>query len=70
MKHIATISFHDASEQCGAAAIVRADEQRVAVALTLEKHGDIEVVMPRQAAEQLHAALGRAISKDFDAQSE
>jgi hypothetical protein len=70
MKHIATINFDDPDEKCSAAAIVRADGQHVVVALTLEKDGDIQVVMPRHAAEQLHEALGRAISKDFDAPSQ
>jgi hypothetical protein len=67
MKHIATINFHDPDEKCCAAAIVRADERHVIVALTLEKDGDIQVVMPREAAEQLHDALGRAISQDSGA---
>ena len=70
MKHIATITFDDADEKCGAAAIVRADRRNVIVALTLEKNGDIQVVMPRQAAEQLHEALGRAISEDSEAQNQ
>ena len=70
MKHIATINFDDPDEKCSAAAIVRADGQNVVLALTLEKDGDIQVVMPRHAAEQLHEALGRAISKDFDAPSQ
>ena len=70
MKHIATISFDDPDEKCSASVIVRADDEHVVVALTLEKDGDIQVVMPRHAAEQLHEALGRATSRDFDAPSQ
>jgi hypothetical protein len=62
MNHIETITFQDADEHCEAAAIVRADASHVVVALTLASDGDMQVVMPRDAAEQLHRALGKAIS--------
>jgi hypothetical protein len=62
MNHIDTITFQDADEHCEAAAIVRADANHVVVALTLESDGDIQVVMPHDAAKRLHNALGKAIS--------
>jgi hypothetical protein len=64
MNHIDTIIFQDGDERCEAAAIVRADANRVELALTLASDGDIQVVMPHDAAKRLHDALGKAISSD------
>lgn len=64
MKDIATIQFQDAGEHCDAVAIVRADATHVAVCLSLASDGDTEVVMPRETARQLAAALEKALSSD------
>ena len=64
MNHIDTIKFEDADEHCEAAVIVRADKDHVVVALTLQSDGDIQVVMPHDAAKRLHDALGKAISSN------
>ena len=66
MKEIATIRFEDAGEHCDAVAIVRADSTHVAVCLSLASAGDTEVVMPRETARQLVAALEKGISPDAD----
>ena len=62
MTHIETIAFEDADERCEAAAIVRVDKDNVTLSLTLKTNGDMQVVMPRDAATRLHTALGKALS--------
>jgi hypothetical protein len=60
MKHIATINFEDADGGGAASAIVRGDGDRVVIALSLMSDGDLQVVMPREVAEQFHSAVGEA----------
>ena len=62
MQHVATIKFKDAETSDEAAAIVRRDEGRVAVTLTLRHNGDVEVVMNKTDARAFLDALTTALT--------
>jgi len=62
MKEAATITFKDAESSDEAVAIVRYDEDRVAICLSLKSDGDVEVVMRKEDAGKLAEALKRAIA--------
>ena len=61
MKEAATITFKDADSSEEAVAIVRYDESRVALCLSLKSNGDVEVVMKRADAGALIEALKKAV---------
>jgi hypothetical protein len=63
MKEAATITFRDDDSSDEAVAIVRYDEGRVALCLSLKSDGDVEVVMKKADAGTLIEALKRAISQ-------
>jgi hypothetical protein len=63
MKEAATITFKDAESSDEAVAIVRYDESRVALCLSLKSNGDVEVVMKKADAERLAEALKRAMNQ-------
>jgi hypothetical protein len=62
MKEAATITFKDAESSDEAVAIVRYDESRVALCLSLKSDGDTEVVMTKADTRKLIEALKRAMS--------
>jgi hypothetical protein len=62
LEEIATIKFTDIDTNDEAVAIVRSDEDSVAVALSLESDGDIEVVMKKEDAKKLSEALKKAVA--------
>ena len=62
MKQVALIKFQDTDAQDEAFVVVRADERGVALGLSLEKDGDLEVFMPHGSARALIAALQDAVS--------
>jgi hypothetical protein len=59
----ATIRFKDAESSDVAVAIVRYDERRVALCLSLKSNGDIEVVMEKADARKLVEALRKATTE-------
>ena len=63
MKEAATITFQDAESLNEAVAIVRYDESRVALCLSLKSNGDLEVVMNKADAGRLADALRRVINQ-------
>ncbi len=63
MKEAATIKFKDAESSDEAVAIVRYDESRVAICLSLKSDGDVEVVMNKADAGKLVEALRNAMSQ-------
>ncbi len=63
MKEAATITFQDVGTSDEAIAIVRYDESRVALSLSLKADGDVEVVMKKADARKLVEALKEAISE-------
>ena len=63
MKEAATITFNDADSTEEAVAIVRYDESRVALCLSLKSDGDVEVVMMKADAGTLIEALKEAMNQ-------
>jgi hypothetical protein len=61
MQEIAAVAFLDADSGEEALAIVRAGPAGIALALSLQRDGDIEVVLKPREAEALMAALGEAV---------
>jgi hypothetical protein len=61
MKEVATITFQDADSLDEGVAIVRYDESRVALCLSLKSDGDVEVVMKKADAGILIKALKKAM---------
>ena len=61
MNEAATITFKDAESSDEAVAIVRYDESRIALCLSLKSNGDVEVVMRKTDAEKLVEALKKAM---------
>jgi hypothetical protein len=62
MTEAATIEFQDTSSYEEALAIVRYDEDHVAVCLSLKSDGDIEVTTTKQDVRRLLEALRRALA--------
>lgn len=62
MKEAATIQFIDAETSDKGCVIVRYDTDTVALCLSLESNGDIEISMKRQDAQALFAAMKTAIA--------
>jgi hypothetical protein len=60
MKHAATIKFEDLDENDEALVIVRYDEGRVVLGLSLRTNGDLQVVMNKESARQVILALTEA----------
>ena len=56
-----TVSFRDRSAADAALAIVRYDAEQVALCLSLKSGGDLEVVMSKEDAKRLLAALHLAV---------
>ena len=63
MKEAATIEFKDAESSDEAVAIVRYEESRVALCLSLKSNGDFEVVMSKADAGKLAEVLKMALSQ-------
>jgi hypothetical protein len=61
MQQIGTVSFNDRASLQPGIAVIRADAGQMALALSLEGDGDIEVVVDVAAGEQLIEALQRAL---------
>jgi len=61
MTDAATIKFRDAESSEEAVAMVRYDEHRVAVCLSLKTNGDVEAVMSKADAQKLLEALKVAV---------
>jgi hypothetical protein len=64
MEHVATIQFTDRDSNDEALAIVRATDSAVALTLSVRNDGDLEVVLPNDACNELIAALQRAVSPE------
>ena len=64
MKEAATITFKDVESSDEAVAIVRYDESRVALCLSLKFDGDLEVVMTKADAGKLLDALKKAMTQE------
>ncbi|NUT56308.1 MAG: hypothetical protein HOQ03_10030 [Thermoleophilia bacterium] len=64
MEHVATIHCTDLNSDDEALAIVRAGDSAVALALSVRDGGDLEVVLPIDACNELIAALQRAVSPE------
>jgi len=62
MEEVATITFKECETGSEAAAIVRRDAESVALCLTIENNGDIEVFMKREDARKLVDALQAALA--------
>ena len=63
MNEAATITIRDVESSDDAVAIVRYDESRVALSLSLKSDGDVEIVMNKADAGRLIEALKKATSK-------
>lgn len=63
MKEAATITFQDAESSEEAVAIVRYDENCVALSLSLKSDGDMEVIMNKADVGKLVEALRRAMNQ-------
>jgi len=63
MKQSATTTFQDADSSEEAVAIVRYDERRVALCLSLKSDGDLEVVMKKADVGKLIEALQKAVNQ-------
>jgi hypothetical protein len=61
MTECASISFTDAESGDTALAVIRRDDRRIALTLSLESNGDIEVFLAKADARRLLAALREAI---------
>lgn len=57
-----TISFRDHAENQDGFAVVRRFEDKVAICLSLEENGDVEVLIEREVVERLIEALRSAIA--------
>lgn len=62
MEEIATITFTECETSSDATAIIRRDAESVALCLTVESNGDLEVVMKRDDAKRLLDALHAALA--------
>jgi hypothetical protein len=62
MKQAGTINFRDATDSDEAVVIVRYDEGPVAICLSKQSNGDVEVIMNKQDAETLLNTLQKAIA--------
>jgi len=62
MEEIATITFTECETSSHATAIIRRDDESVALCLTVESNGDLEVVMKRDDAKRLLEALRAALA--------
>jgi hypothetical protein len=62
MKEFATIKFNDQEAGDEAIAIVRGDETKIGLCLSLMKDGDIEVFMLPSVCKELVEALQQALS--------
>jgi hypothetical protein len=62
MQHVATITFKDAETSDEAVAIVRRDENAVAVSLSVRHGSDVQVVMNKTDAGALLEALRTALT--------
>ena len=62
LKHVGTLTFLDLDTNDEGLVIVRCDEQKVALALSLISNGDTEVFMPLATARELIALLHEATS--------
>jgi len=60
MKEAATLIVRDTDSLEEAVAIVRYDDSRVALCLSLHSHGDVEIVMRMADAKRLIEALQKA----------
>jgi len=63
MNEAATTTIRDVESSDDAVAIVRYDESRVALCLSLKSDGDVEIVMNKADAGRLIEALKKATSK-------
>jgi hypothetical protein len=63
MKPIATIKFQEVGTDEECVAIIRAASGSVAVALSRESDGDVEVVLPTVQARELSRALSAALGE-------
>jgi hypothetical protein len=63
MTEAATITFQDTDSSDEAVAIVRYDESRVSLCLSLKSDGDVEVVMKKADVEKLIEALKKAVNQ-------
>jgi hypothetical protein len=61
LNEIATIKFTDVDTGDEALAVVRSDENHIALGLSLKSDGDIEVVMKKEDAEKLSNVLAKAL---------
>ncbi len=61
MKQVAQLIFRDGSEAQQALAIVRCGGGQIALCLSLESNGDVEVTMDKSLTEQLIDALTQAV---------
>jgi hypothetical protein len=60
MKEIATIKFYDIASSDEGAAIVRCDEEYIALCLSLKLGGDVEIVMNKTDTQKIIDALVQA----------
>lgn len=63
MKEAASIIFHDLESSEEAVVIVRYDTEKIALCLSLEKDGDVEVVMDKANTKRLIEALNKALNE-------
>ena len=63
LEDIGTIEFVDLDSNDNAFAIVRASEGAVALALSLEKDGDLDLLLPLEACNSLISLLSIALQK-------
>ncbi len=62
MTEAATISFRDSETSEEAVAIVRYNENQVALCISLKSNGDVETVMRKEDAVRLVEALKKALA--------
>jgi hypothetical protein len=60
MTNVGTLTFLDSKTNDEGLAIVRRDDQKVALALSLKSNGDTEVFMPKATVRELIALLQQA----------
>ncbi len=63
MRELVTINFRDTVNDDDATAIVRASDNTVALALSLQSDGDVEVFLSPQDANELISALRTAVAE-------
>jgi len=61
MKEVATIRFTEVETSGEALAIVRYDEDAIAICLSMKSNGDMQVVMKKKDAKALLAAMRTAV---------